>query len=242
MARSTLGYFLLLLLAVPAPGLSADQFWLVWRPSTPDCRTDGQGSACRSPDLRTVPFRPENPFPLTRMFPPDGSASVQSQLSCSLAGAETQAAHRLEALPLSAQLSALRGLEGVSFDLRNLQPPPGHSARFGPDLQTAFESHLRAAGLQVVSPTDVEALPGRPRLQVFFSYTDPDGDCVYTYSVFATLTQTVVLTRAPDVKLEAGIWSKLVKPSVERPDDTEFDAILSVALDLVRDWRAANAQ
>ncbi|RMD48133.1 MAG: hypothetical protein D6832_04540, partial [Alphaproteobacteria bacterium] len=61
------------------------------------------------------------------------------------------------------------------------------------------------------------------------------------YSVFASLTQTVLLTRDVRTKLEVGTWAASDGPSDEYPDATEADAILRVIDRFIADWKKANA-
>ena len=142
-----------------------------------------------------------------------------------------------ETRPLSERIEALRGLPGVGLDLTGLQAPPGAAETFGPDVHAAFVARLTSAGLHVVSPAEADALPGQPKLAIFFSFTQGDGACTYSYSVFASLSQTAVLTRDPAVKLSVGVWSR----SGAKTAESEAEAILSVADAFAQDYALANA-
>jgi hypothetical protein len=139
--------------------------------------------------------------------------------------------------PLSPKGAALRGLTAVGLDLAGLAPPPGFHEGFGAALQADFARILAEAGLEVVSPAAAAALPGQPQLKLFFSIVAPLDGCRYSYSVFATLTQTVRLERDASVLLEAGVWSHLGKGDVA---GDEAAMLLAVATAFVADWRKAN--
>lgn len=143
---------------------------------------------------------------------------------------------------LSNKLDAMRGLVGVGMNLRNLRPPPGHRSDFGDRLQAVFEEKFRNVGLIVVSPDEAARLPGQPKLNLFLSFTAPDSTCEYTYSVFASLSQTALLSRDLRTKLSVSVWSVSTKPSSDFPNANEFDAVVRVADAFVADYREANAK
>ncbi|MGB1235650.1 MAG: hypothetical protein ACPG5U_07945, partial [Planktomarina sp.] len=97
-----------------------------------------------------------------------------------------------------------------------------------------------AAGIRMVSEEEVERVPGQPKLAVYFSNTNPDSGCYW--SVFATLTQTAILTRDINVKVSAGTWAFMSGYDPDQPGLTEFDAITEVFTKFSTDFRAANAR
>jgi len=143
-----------------------------------------------------------------------------------------------ETLELAPKLEVLRDLPGVYFDLTGLKPPEGFPGAFGKTLQAAFEGRFRRAGIRVLSKEEAERAPGHPVLNVYFSHTNPETGC--WYSVFASLSQTVLLTRDPLVKFRAGTWSASSGIKTVGEAGTELDAILWVADKLVRDVLVAN--
>lgn len=145
-----------------------------------------------------------------------------------------------EALEMAPKLEVLRNLPGVYFDLRRLKAPEGFAGPFGQNLHLAFEGRLKAVGLPVLSKEEVETVPGQPHLNVYFSHTNPDTGC--WYSVFASLSQTAVLTRDPLVKFRAGTWSASSGVKTVGETGTEYDAILWVVDKLVRDYLVANGR
>ena len=148
-----------------------------------------------------------------------------------------------ERLPKVEKIEVLRDLPGVYFDLRKLKAPPGESSTFGARVHQAFLSRFKAAGIKVLTEAELLQTPGQPTLNVYFSHTGDDDDdrCEYTYSVFASLSQTVLLSRNVRIKVSAGTWSFSARPT-GRATGTEFGALVSVADALVKDYLAVNAR
>jgi hypothetical protein len=145
-----------------------------------------------------------------------------------------------ESWPLSKKLDALRGIKGVHFNLRKLKPPVGFVGDFGGGLQAVVEQKFQRAGLRVLSKAEMEKTPGQPRLNIYFSNTNLETGC--HFSVFASFSQTVLLTRNHTVKLRAGTWGMSGGFSADFPDRGEFDAILVVVDKLLADYRKANGK
>lgn len=145
-----------------------------------------------------------------------------------------------EAWPLSKKLDALRGIKGIHFDLRTLKPPVGYVGEFGAGVQTIVEQKFHKAGLRVLSKAEMEKTSGQPRLNIYFSNTNPQTGC--HFRVFARFSQTVLLSRNHTVKLRAGTWGMSGGFSKEFPNRSEFDAILVVVDQLLADYRRANGR
>ncbi len=128
---------------------------------------------------------------------------------------------------LSDRLAALKDLPGVYFNLDSLNAPPGYGGNFGENLQAEFETRFRAAGIRLLTEEQMIEAPGQPQLNVYFSNANLDTGC--NYSVFASLSQTMLLTRNINVKLKVGTWGMSEGPSSDFPDQTEYDAILRIA-------------
>ncbi|MBE9476604.1 MAG: hypothetical protein IME92_05610 [Proteobacteria bacterium] len=135
--------------------------------------------------------------------------------------------------------AALKDLGGVYFSVQTIKGPKGYSGAFGMDLQNAMETRFRAAGLPVISEEQMENIPGRPQLNVYFSNTKPKTGC--RYSVFVSFTQTMLLTRNHTVKLKVGTWGASGGPSGKHPNSNEMGAILRVIDKFLDDYRRANA-
>lgn len=146
------------------------------------------------------------------------------------------------ALPRSEKSEVLRGISQLHLDLTTLKPPPGFDARFGARLHKAFVARLTEAGLRVVPKDQLHLVPGQPTLNLYFSFSDPDDLCKYEYSVFASLTQEVLLTRDLRIKVAAGVWSHSTGSTAKGHQGTEADAILRVLEAFIRDHQQANAR
>ena len=139
---------------------------------------------------------------------------------------------------MSDKLAALKGLDGVYFSVKTMKGPKSYKGQFGLDIQSEMETRFAAAGLPVVSEDQMEHTPGNPHLNIYFSNTNPDTNC--TYSVFASLTQTMLLTRNHTTKLKVGTWGGAGGPSKDHPNGTEYDAVMRVVDRFLEDYKRAN--
>ena len=143
------------------------------------------------------------------------------------------------ALPLTAKSEALRNLPGVYFNLRNLKAPATYDGPFGEVLQREVTKKLRHAGIRVLSKAEHQLVPGQPQLNIYFSNTNPTTGC--RFSIYASLTQTVLLSRNHIVKFKAGTWGTSGGFTLDAPHRREFDAILHVVDIFIRDYWKANS-
>lgn len=145
-----------------------------------------------------------------------------------------------ESWEISDKLEALRGLEGVYFDVTGLRAPPGYDGPFGPRMQADMEARFAAVGLRVLTEEERDVTPGKPHLNIFFSHTNPDTGC--WFSVFSSLTQTALLTRNHTVKFKAGTWGFSGGYDPDNSDRSEYDAILIVVDKFLADYVEANSR
>ena len=140
---------------------------------------------------------------------------------------------------MSEKLEALKDLPGVYFSVTRLAAPDGYAGNFGQNLQAEFERRFRAAGIRILSEAEMNATPGKPQLNIYFSRANRVTGC--RYSVFASLSQTMLLTRNINVKLKVGTWGLSEGPSADYPNHTEYDAILRVADAFISNYVEANS-
>ena len=228
---------------------SIDRFWILWE------RTDVSGENCpngprciRTSNYTSRLFSPENRQQIYRLFGMlDGNALGKGQLAehpdapriCQHNAAEVALGFNPERLARGEKLDVLHGLRAFGMDLRNLKPPPGSSDTFGPTLQAEMTALFQQAGIRIVHPREARDLPGEPVLKVFFSHTGGNDRCDYSFSVFASLTQTVLLSRDIRVKVDAGVWSYSTNSTSFAAGD-EAAAIRSVAAALITDINRVN--
>ncbi len=143
-----------------------------------------------------------------------------------------------EWMKMSDKLEALRGLQGLHVNVEGLKAPDWYEGDFGADLQAELEQRFQSAGIRMVDAAEAERIPGQPKLAVYFSNTNSDTGC--WWSVFATLTQTAVLTRDINVKLNVGTWAFMRGYDPDNLDTTEYGAIIEVFDKFVEDFRNAN--
>ncbi|MGB0798731.1 MAG: hypothetical protein ACPGRD_05385 [Planktomarina sp.] len=145
-----------------------------------------------------------------------------------------------EWMQMSHKLESLRGLEGLHVDVSGLKAPDWYEGDFGANLQAALVSKFTEAGINVVDKDVVDLIPGKPKMAIYFSHTNPDTGC--WWSVFATMTQTAILSRDINVKLNVGSWAFMKGYDPDNLNFTEYDAIVEVFDKFVQDYAEANAE
>lgn len=241
---------LLLLLMLPSPIWAEDRFWILWerfRHVGQDC-PNGPGCIVKR-EFASRPLTPEYPANIYRMFgvmnPRSSALPVEAEHPDAPAVCTTQQTQLavgfdpLE-LPRSLKIEALRGIEAIHVDLTNLKSPPGFSNSFGSEIHRDFVAMLTKAGIHVVDKDTIATVPGHPTMSLFFSMRDPDGHCLYEYSVFASLSQEVMLARDIRIKITAGVWSFSTGSTAKDHRGDERSAILRVAEAFIRDHRQVN--
>ncbi|MBT0957980.1 hypothetical protein IV417_11305 [Alphaproteobacteria bacterium KMM 3653] len=231
--------------ATPLAAQTNDRFWILWERMAATQTTCAQGQTCTNErDFFTRQFAPARPDVLYQLFGvPNGQVQPQPNPhpdAPSVCSTAATAMPDFETMEISDAKLTLRGLTDIGVDLTALSAPPGATDQFGPDLHARFVAGLQSVGIKAVTMEEAEALPGQPKLSIFFSFTDPNGHCAYSYSVFASLSQTAVLTRDPTVKRSVGTWSFSAKPPAGPIAGTERDTILTVLDALIEDVRSAN--
>lgn len=241
---------LLLLLTLPGTVWAEDRFWILWerfRHVGQDC-PNGAGCIVKR-EFASRPLTPEYPANIYRMFGvmdpgigalPDQASHPDAPAVCSPQQTQLAVGFDPLELPQSLKIEALRGIKAIHVDLNNLKSPPGFSSSFGPDLHREFVAILAKAGINVVDKDTLANVPGQPALSLFFSMRDPDGSCLYEYSVFASLSQDVMLARDIRIKITAGVWSFSTGSTAKDHRGDERSAILRVAEAFIRDHRQVN--
>lgn len=143
-----------------------------------------------------------------------------------------------ETWEMSEKLEPLRGLQGVHFDMTKLKSPMGYAGEFGPDVHNHMVTKFVDAGIPYLTKDEMDLTPGKPHLNIFFSNTNPDNGC--TFSVFASLSQTMLLTRNHTIKVKSGTWGSGGGYDADFPDRSEYDAIFLVVDKFIENWQEAN--
>lgn len=242
--------FVLFLWLLAPVAQAEDRFWLLWEryhQVGPDC-PNGAGCLTKR-EFSSRPLSSENSADIYRMFgvmdPRSFGETFRSSDPAAPAVCDDQSTELALgfdplAVPQSLKIEALRGISTIHVDLTRLKPAPGHSTDFGPRVHRAFVAKLTAAGLRVVDADTIKTIPGQPTLNIFFSFNDPQGQCHYEYSVFASLTQDVMLARDIRIKINAGVWAYSTGSKDQTHSGDERAAILRVADALIRDHRQVN--
>jgi hypothetical protein len=239
------GLFVLLagLVAAGQIAYAQERFWLFREQVAPNSESCSRGVCATRLDGRRFPDT--DAWTLRRAFdtlgaqaqyegrPPD---DPEAPRLCS-ATLAAEALSRIEAQSISPKPDALRGLTAVGLDLSKIKLPPAGEVLLDGDLERQLRASFQAAGLAIVSREAAALLPGQPQLNLSYTMTDPIGQCVYTYTVFASLTQTAVLTRNPLVKVSASVWTFSGKGSVP---GNESSLVAEAAISFLSAWEEAN--
>jgi hypothetical protein len=143
-----------------------------------------------------------------------------------------------ELWPISEKLDTLVNLPGVYFSLEKLKAPAGYEGPFGEQIHAEVTKKFQNAGIPVLTEKELETTPGQPHLNIYFSNTNPDTGC--WFSVFASLSQTALLTRNHTVKFKAGTWGSSAGYSADDPNRGEYASIMMVVDKFIQDFKAAN--
>ena len=238
------------LLAAAGPAGSDERFWILWERSHYIGRNCPNNPECvLKREYASRPLEPANPEGIYRLFglmgptgslDPAPSSHPDAPRVCEPGDEREKLGFDPQSLPQSIKIEALRGITALHVDLTGLRAPPGFSDSFGDDLHRRFAAKLQQAGIRIVEKNELALVDGQPQLNVYFSFTDPDGTCEYTYSVFASLTPEVLLARDLRIKISAGVWSYSTGSGASDHRGNEADAILRVADALIRDHRQVN--
>ncbi|TCL01138.1 hypothetical protein BXY66_2447 [Shimia isoporae] len=238
---------------VPSPTLAnEDRFWIIWERIKYIGQHCPNGAACLvDKTYASRPLDTDNTAFIYRLFGVSEGRNHASHLLGEHPNApqicpDNQVPLALgfepEALPRSEKVEALRGVQALHVDLNGLKAPPGFGDNFGQVLHAKFVKRLEAGGVRVVDKDTLSRLPGQPVLNLYFSFTNSNGDCDYAYSVFAALNQDVLLARDLRIKIPAGVWSFSTGSAARDHSGNEEDAILRVASAFLRDHRKVNGR
>ena len=241
----------LLLSCAAGPTVAEDRFWILWerfRYTGDNCPNGENCDVTR--EFTSRPLTPQYPETIYRMFGatgPRGFAAApetnhpEAPQVCDSNQAALAVGFDPIDLPQSLKIEALRGVDAIHVNLTKLKSPPGFPDSFGQELHRKFVAKLEDAGIRVVSEQELTAIPGQPKLSLFFSFSDPDDRCDYEYSVFASLAQEVLLVRDLRIKITAGVWTFSTGSNAAGHLGNEADAILAVADAFIKDQRQVNA-
>lgn len=246
--RILTAWVVLLLLGSPVQAENKERFWILWE-NIEEVAENCRGAGCQTRrNYISRLFEPQDRQAVYRLFGLlDFHAAVRGRAAehpdapriCQRYDAEVVLGFDPERFKMAGKTEALRDLKGVRIDVRNMRAPAAYQGDFGGRLQSEIESRFYAAGIRILSAEQVMTTPGQPKLNIYFSNANLKTGC--TYSVFASLSQTVILTRDVRIKISAGTWAYSTGPLADYPDATEYDAILRVADAFVKDYLKANS-
>jgi hypothetical protein len=101
-------------------------------------------------------------------------------------------------------VDSLRGLEGVQLVTEVLSEPEDQKGSLRPAVQKMAEERLRAGGIRLLDAKEIEQVPGKPRLELYFTKGDAARGCLFR--VFISLRQEIALARNTAIHLLSGTW------------------------------------
>ncbi|MXU66478.1 hypothetical protein [Oceanomicrobium pacificus] len=234
--------------ARPAPGTKENRLWLLWEqiehrenscpPSAPCDRTHAYLARKIAPPSQEELDRFIGMLDRQALARGEAAEDPEAPRICTEGDAELLMGFDPEAIGIADRRALLTDLQGVHVAAGSLKAPAGYDGDFGGTIQAAIAARFATAGLPLLTEEEMRQTPGQPKLNIYFSNTDAETGC--TYSVFVSLAQTVLLTRAPRIKLAAGTWGMGGRrdPTVE--GDDEAATILRVIDSFLEDYRLAN--
>jgi hypothetical protein len=101
-------------------------------------------------------------------------------------------------------VSSLAGLNGVGVVIEDIDPAIEREGFTAGQIHKDVEEKLRAAGIKILSETELTKSPGMPYLYVnIFTFKDED---IYAYHITLELKQMVSLVRKAAVKQSVATW------------------------------------
>lgn len=227
-----------------------NRIWFLWEQTAVDANLCADREHC-TPVRRFLPRLVDTPSTkqanemlgaMDRMIVArgDGVEHPQAPRICENTEAQTILGFDPEAWELSDSDDALKGLVGVHFAVDQLTAPAAYDGDFGKAMQATMRKRFSNAGIPYLTKEEMNLIPGKPMLNIYFSNTDPDSGC--HFSIYASMSQTALLTRNHTVKLRVGTWGMSGGYSNDHPGRSEFDAILVVVDKFIADYQRANPE
>lgn len=142
----------------------------------------------------------------------------------------------LHDLPVSPKAEIFRGHPGVYFDTTALDKD-AEIAKFSAYVRKEFDR----IGLRLLTEAERDATPGRPTLALRFQKHSESEGCIIPFAVSLSLTEEVIVARAPDVKIAVTVWSGRVAQNLANLHYTPESALRDMIDKLVADYQSVNA-
>jgi hypothetical protein len=142
----------------------------------------------------------------------------------------------LHDIPVSPKAEILRGHPGVYFDASGLERD-SETASFAAYVRKEFDR----IGLRILTEQERDATPGRPTLALRFQKRSENEGCISPFAVSLSITEEVIVARAPDVKIAVTVWSGRVAQNLANLHYTPESALRDMIDKLVADYQSVNA-
>ncbi|MCE0503917.1 hypothetical protein LR948_00975 [Roseivivax sp. GX 12232] len=146
----------------------------------------------------------------------------------------TQINQFLHDLPQAERIDLLKAHPGVFLDEEALLANSG-TALHANQLREA----LLAGGVPLLTKSQWQALPGRPKLTLRFAPRSESAGCIIPFSMTLSLIEEAALLRNPKLKVSATVWSKTSRQNLANLNHTPEHALSDVISAFISDWQNA---
>ena len=146
------------------------------------------------------------------------------------------------ALNTEANRSSLKGLVGVKVLVEDVAADVEKSGLTKSKLQTEVETHLKKAGITVLTQEEVVKTPGEPYLYININAAGgKTHNTLYSYSIDIALIQNIFLERDPKANTYAITWSTGGVGLTEKQSLNQLDESLLNIVDIfIEAYQSAN--
>jgi hypothetical protein len=132
---------------------------------------------------------------------------------------------------------SLRSLPGIQLITDFITEPDALKGKLRPAVRKLAEERLKLAGIRLLSPQEVEQVPGRPRLELYLTKGDPARGC--PFRVWMSVRQEVALARDSSIRLITGTWGDGGASRAAFAKDAEVETFAYYIDRFIKDWQAA---
>ncbi|MEM9350928.1 MAG: hypothetical protein AAGA47_11765 [Pseudomonadota bacterium] len=234
------------LLGLPAGAQTAEinDFWVFWERSVPTLGECATGQDCAQSLYFGHYIDGMDTNQAQRFFDGLGRfASTPRNTNIRLGQSPVCLGPQPEALPDATQLAlaerveTLRGLDGVYIDLRGVRGPQSARGSFGDKAQAFMLEVFARHDIPILTKKEAAARPGNPVLSMRYS-AELNG--CRPWSVTLSLSQRVLLARAPTIMLQTTTWSSSARQDESNADFLEDNAMQQVLLAFAQSWSEMN--
>lgn len=242
-----MGFYLFIagpLSAQPATNVERNDFWVVWERNLP-AFSECTGNDCTNSyyfghfiDGMNSDQAQQFFSGLGRFATTPGNANIRLPRSpLCLAGETKETFPDPAQMETSTALDTLRGLSGVHVDFRGVRGPQAFRGSFGERAQNFMLLVFAQHNIPVLTREEAAATPGNATLKMRYS-AEVHG--CRPWSVSLSLSQRLLLARAPQIMVESTTWSSYGRQDEANADFQAENALEQVIIAFAHAWSEAN--